>query len=158
MGEMTEQDRLMLEYLMGAGAMMPEQQNIERQRMMLGRLRQQSQVPQGDYTPGAAGAPSIYVQPHVLQNLAALVGQGVAGYGENQLNKRATKLGDERVDLLAGMADQQFPGQRSTEMGQGNVNRFADMVKRLRSKSASANMGSTGRTITMDQGDYGGSL
>jgi hypothetical protein len=134
MGEMTEQDRLMLEYLMGAGAMVPEQQNIERQRAMLGRLRQQSQSPQGEYTQTGARTPGIYVRPHALQNLASLVGQGVAGYGENQLNKR------------------------STEIGQGNVNAFADMVKRLRSGSASANMGSTGRTITMDQGDYGGSL
>jgi hypothetical protein len=126
MGEMTEQDRLMLEYLMGAGAMVPEQQNIERQRAMLGRLRQQSQALQGDYTQTGAGTPAIYVQPHALQNLAGVLGQGVAGYGENQLN------------------------QRSTEMGQGNVNRFADMVKRLRSKSASANMGSGGDTLTTD--------
>jgi hypothetical protein len=134
MDEMSEQDRLMLEYLMGVGAQVPAQQDIERQRMMLGRLRQQSQVPQGDYTQTGAGTPSIYVAPHALQNLAGVLGQGVAGYGENLLNKR------------------------STEIGQGNVNKFADMVKRLRGGNASANMGSSGRTITMDQGDYGGSL
>jgi hypothetical protein len=132
MGEMSEQDRLMLEYLMGAGAQQPEMQNIERQRLMLGRLRQQSQVPQGDYTQTGAGTPAIYVRPHALQNLAGVLGQGVAGYGENMLN------------------------QRSTEMGQGNVNRFADMVKRLRGKNASANMGSSGNTLTSNLPSYGG--
>ena len=126
---MNEQDRLMLEYMMSQGAQQPEMQNIERQRMMLGRLRQQTQVPQGDYTQTGAGTPSIYVQPHALQNLAGILGQGVAGYGENQLN------------------------QRSTEIGQGNVSKFADMVKRLRGKSASANMGSSGNTLTTDRND-----
>jgi hypothetical protein len=134
MGEMTEQDREMLQYLMGVGSTMPEQKEIERQRVMLDHLRQQTQTPQGAYTKTGAGTPNIYVQPHALQNLAALVGQGVAGYGENRLNKR------------------------STEIGQGNVKDFKAMVERLRSGNASANMGSTGRTITMDQGDYGGSL
>jgi hypothetical protein len=131
---MDEQDQLMLEYLMGVGAQVPDQQNIERQRLMLGRLRQQTQMPQGDYTQTGAGTPAIYVAPHALQNLASVLGAGVTGYGENVLNKR------------------------STEIGQGNVNKFADMVQRLRGKNASANMGSSGRTITMDRGDYGGSL
>jgi hypothetical protein len=66
------------------------------------------------------------VRPHALQNLASVLGAGVTGYGENLLNKR------------------------STEIGQGNVNRFADMVKRLRGKTASANMGSSGNTLTSD--------
>lgn len=134
MGEMSEQDRLMLEYMMSQGAQQPEMQNIERQRMMLGRLRQQAQMPQGDYTPGGAGAPPIYVRPHALQNLAGVLGQGVAGYGENMLNKR------------------------STEIGQGNVNKFADMVKRLRGKSASANMGSSGDTLTSNLPAYGSDI
>jgi hypothetical protein len=83
MGEMSEQDRLMLEYLMSQGAQQPEMQAMERQRAMLGRLRQQAQMPQGDYTQTGAGTPAIYVQPHALQNLASVLGQGVAGYGEN---------------------------------------------------------------------------
>lgn len=133
MDEMSEQDRLMLEYLMGAGAGVPEQQNIDRQRVMLARLRQQSQIPTGDYTQTGAGTPSIYVAPNALQNLAGVLGQGVAGYGENVLNKR------------------------STEIGQGNVDKFADMVKRLRGKNASANMGSSGNTLTTNLPEYGGS-
>jgi hypothetical protein len=123
---MNEQDQMMLEYLMGVGAAVPEQQAIDRQRMMLSRLRQQTQIPQGDYTQTGAGTPAIYVRPHALQNLAGVLGQGVAGYGENLLN------------------------QRSTEVGQGNVNRFEDMVRRLRGKKASANMGSSGNTLTTD--------
>jgi hypothetical protein len=123
---MDDQDQLMLEYLMGIGAQVPQQQDIQRQQLMLARLRQQSQAPTGDYTSTGAGTPAIYVRPHALQNLASVLGTGLAGYGENQLNKR------------------------STEIGQGNVNRFADMVKRLRGKTASANMGSSGDTLTSD--------
>lgn len=134
MGEMSEQDQLMLEYLMNAGAQVPEMQAMERQRAMLGRLRQQSQVPQGDYTQTGAGTPAIYVQPHALQNLAGVLGAGLTGYGENKLN------------------------QRSTEIGQGNVNKFADMVKRLRGKNASANMGSSGNTLTSNLPSYGSDI
>ena len=72
---------------------------------------------------------SVAVSP--LQNLSSVLGAGLAGYGENQLNKR------------------------STEIGQGNVNKFADMVKRLRGKSASANMGSSGNTLTSNLPSYG---
>jgi hypothetical protein len=126
MDDMSEQDRLMLEYLMGAGAAVPELQAMERQRAMLGRLRQQTQMPQGDYTQTGAGTPSIYVAPSATQNLASLLGAGLTGYGENKLNKR------------------------STEIGQGNVDKFADMVRRLRGKNASANMGSSGNTLTTD--------
>jgi hypothetical protein len=134
MDDMSEQDRLMLEYLMNTGAQVPEQQNIDRQRVMLARLRQQTQVPQGDYTQTGAGTPAIYVAPNALQNLAGIVGQGVTGYGENVLNKR------------------------STEIGQGNVNKFADMVKRLRGKNASANMGSSGDTLTTNLPSYGSDI
>lgn len=125
---MTEQEQLQLEYLMATGAQQPELQQIARQQAVLARLRQQTQAPTGDYTQTGAGTPSIYVRPHALQNLASILGQGVAGYGENVLN------------------------QRSTEMGQANVNKFAEMVKRLRGKNASANMGSSGDTITTDTG------
>jgi hypothetical protein len=128
---MEDQDQLMLEYLMGVGAQVPQQQDIQRQQLMLARLRQQSQAPTGDYTQTGAGTPAIYVRPHALQNLSSVLGAGLAGYGENQLNKR------------------------STEIGQGNVNKFADMVKRLRGKSASANMGSSGNTLTSNLPSYG---
>ena len=131
---MNEQDQMMLEYMMSQGAQVPEQDQIKRQQMMLARLRQHSQMPQGEYTQTGGGQPAIYVAPNPLQNLASIVGQGVTGYGENELNKR------------------------STEMGQSNVNAFADLVKRLRGKSASANMGSSGNTLTTDRNDYGGSL
>jgi hypothetical protein len=43
-----------------------------------------------------------------------------------------------------------WPATARTEIGQGNVNKFADMVKRLRGKNASANMGSSGDTLTSD--------
>jgi hypothetical protein len=124
--QMSEQQRAMLVYLMGAGADQPQLQQITRQRAMLDRLRQSAQVPTGDYTQTGAGTPSIYVAPNPLQNLAGVLGAGVTGYGENVLNKR------------------------STEIGQGNVNRFAEMVQRLRGKKASANMGSSGNTLTTD--------
>lgn len=134
MGEMSEQDQLMLEYMMSQGAQQPEMQNMDRQRMMLARLRQQSQIPMGDYTQTGAGTPSIYVAPNALQNLAGVLGQGVTGYGENKLNKR------------------------STEIGQSNVNKFADMVRRLRGKNASANMGSSGNTLTSNLPSHGSDI
>jgi hypothetical protein len=125
-GEDNVNQQEMLEYLMSIGAVQPELQQLQRQQAMLARLRQSTQPPTGDYTPAGAGAPPIYVRPHALQNLSSILGQGVAGYGETAAN------------------------QRSTEIGQGNVNKFAEMVQRLRGKKASANMGSSGNTLTTD--------
>jgi hypothetical protein len=91
-----EQDNLLLEYLMEMGALQPEQQGLDRQRMMVEALRGQSQIPQGTLNPGGRLRPA----QSPLAMIAPLIGQGVAGYQERGINQSEKALKTQRTDAL----------------------------------------------------------
>jgi hypothetical protein len=114
-GGMSEQDQMLMEYLMEQGAMQPEVQNIARRREMIDQLRQQSQVPQGVMNAGGRG-----YQParSPLEMLAPAIGQGLASYKERGANDASKALqtrklaGIDRMrSRMGGGRGAQFPQQ-----------------------------------------------
>jgi hypothetical protein len=102
---MTDQESMMLDYLMNQGGINQQQQSMQRKQQMIELLRKSTQMPEGSMTQTGQGTPSLYVRPNPLQNLASIAGQGLAGYQQGQLGLDQDALGQKSQDQFKTYAD-----------------------------------------------------
>jgi hypothetical protein len=103
--EMTDQESMMLDYLMNQGGVNQQQQSMQRKQQMIELLRKSTQMPEGSMTQTGQGTPSLYVRPNPLQNLASIAGQGLAGYQQGQVMGAQDKLGQDSQDQFNTYAE-----------------------------------------------------